>query len=93
MNTLDALTIPREMVPIVKSSLQLKKQALEFSLSRYRDRLSAFEQQYSMSSEIFAARFKAGELGENAHWFEWQYILEAYHETVRQLDLLETVPV
>jgi len=76
MNKLDTLTIPREMVPLVKSSLQLKKQALEFSLSKYRDRLSAFEQRYGMSSQMFAAQFNAGELGDDAHWFEWQYLLE-----------------
>lgn len=32
---------------------------------------------------MFAAQFSAGELGDGAHWFEWQYLLEAYHETLR----------
>jgi len=93
MNAVDTLTIPSEMVPIVRSSLQLKRRALEFSLSRYEDRLSAFEERYSMSSQSFAAKFEAGELADDAHWFEWQYLLEAHRETLRQLDLLDSLDV
>jgi hypothetical protein len=38
-----------------------------------------------MESDDFAAKFSAGELGDEADWFEWQYLLDVYHETLRQL--------
>jgi len=50
-----------------------------------KERLTAFERRYGMESEDFAARFNTGELGDEADWFEWQYLLDAYHETLRQL--------
>jgi len=88
---MDTITLQREAIPILKSSLEMKRKALEFNLSRYKERLTAFERRYGMSSEEFAAKFNAGELGDNADWFEWQYVLDAYHETLRQLQLLETI--
>lgn len=82
---MDTITLQWEVVPIVKSSLEMKRKALEFNLGRYKGRLAAFERRYGMVSEDFAARFNAGELGDNADWFEWQYVLDAYHETLQQL--------
>jgi len=45
--------------------------------------------QYKMGSEEFAAKFNAGELGDDADWFEWQYLLDACQKAQRQLQLLE----
>jgi len=42
-----------------------------------------------MSSQEFAAKFDAGELGDEADWFEWQYVLEAQQGIQRELELLE----
>lgn len=69
----------------MKSSLRMKRKALEFNLGRYKERLTALERQYEMASEDFAVKFNAGELDDEADWFEWQYLLDAYHETLRQL--------
>jgi hypothetical protein len=88
---MDTITLQWEVVPIVKSSLEMKRKTLGFGLSRYKERLTAFERRYGMTSEDFAARFNAGELGDDADWFEWQYLLDAYHETLRQLQLLGTI--
>jgi hypothetical protein len=85
------LTLREEVIPLVKSSLGLKRRALEFNLRKYQERLTQFEQRYGMSPQEFASEFEAGKLGDEAHWFEWQYILEAHHGTQRQLDLLESV--
>jgi hypothetical protein len=74
-------------VPVVKSSLETRRKALEFSLRQYRTRLSGFEQQHKMVSELFAIRFNAGELGDDATWFEWEFVLDAARETERQLAL------
>jgi len=85
------LILQQETVPIVKSSLEMKRKALEFSLQKYSERLAAFERQYGMDSAEFWSRFEAGELGDDADWFEWQYLLDAYRETQRQLKLISTI--
>lgn len=82
------LTLREEVIPLVKSSLGLKRRALEFNLRKYQDRLAQSEQRHGMSSKEFA-KFDAGELGDEAHWFEWQYVLEAQQGTQRQLELLK----
>jgi hypothetical protein len=85
------LTIRQEAVPVVKSSLEMKRKSLTFNLRRYQTRLTDFEQQHQMTSERFASQFTAGELGDDAAWFEWEFVLEAYQETARQLKLLNSV--
>ena len=85
------LTVRQEAVPIVKSSLQARRKALEFSLRQYRARLTDFERQHQMASEQFLARFGAGELGDNAAWFEWEFVLDAVRETERQLELVKSI--
>jgi len=85
------LTIRREAVPIVKASLETRRKALEFSLRQYRTRLSGFEQQHKMASEQFAAKFGAGELGDDAVWFEWEFVLDAARDTERQLELVTSI--
>ncbi len=75
---MDTITLQWEVVPIVKSSLKMKMKALGFGLSRYKERLTALERRYGMASEDFVAKFNAGELGDAADWFEWQYLLDAY---------------
>lgn len=82
------ITLRPEAVPIVRSSLELKRKALEFNLRQYQARLDGFEKEHQMTSEQFAARFNAGELGDAAVWFEWEFALDAYRETARQLELL-----
>jgi len=40
-----------------------------------------------MTSEPFEHRFNAGELGDDAVWFEWAFALDVYREAVHQLEL------
>ena len=91
MTTVSTLTLPEEAVPLVRSELTMKKMALKFNLRRYEERLKNFEQRHGMDSDTFAARFGQGELGDEADWFEWEYVLDAYRETRRQLEILERV--
>ena len=86
-----SMKIEQEAIPIVRSSLETKRQALEFGLRQYQERQSVLEQQHQMNSEQFAKRFAAGELGDDADWFEWEYVLGAIKETQRQLKLLDTI--
>ena len=85
------LTMQSEAVPVIKSCLDMKRKVLEHNLRRYKDRLTAFEEQFHMTSEQFGARFNSGELGDAADWFEWQFVLDAYRETAQQIDLLASV--
>lgn len=80
------LTLRPEAVPIIKSSLETRRKALEFSLRQYQARLAGFEQQHQMASAQFAAKFSAGELGDDAAWFEWEFVLDAAREAERQLE-------
>lgn len=84
------LTMQSEAVPVVRSSLDMKRKALEHNLRQYQARLATFEKQYQMTSEQFASKLSAGELGDDAVWFEWEFVLDAYRETTRQLGLLES---
>lgn len=85
------MRIQQEALPLVKSSLEMKRKALEFNLRDYQRRLAAFEAEHKMTSEQFAEKFGAGELGDNAAWFEWEFALDALRETEHQLDLLASV--
>ena len=89
--TTSKLQLRQEAVPVVRPELAMKRRALEFNLKRYGERLKAFERQYGLGSQEFEAKFGSGELGDEAAWFEWQYVLDAYQETVQQLQLLESV--
>jgi hypothetical protein len=85
------LTLQQEAVPIVRSSLETRRKSLEFGLRQYQARLAGFERQHQMASEQFATKFGAGELGDDAAWFEWEFVLEAAHETERQLELVKSI--
>ena len=82
------LTVQSEAVPVIRSSIDMKRKALEYNLRQYQARLAAFERQHQMTSEQLVAKFNAGELGDGAEWFEWEFVLDACRETTRQLGLL-----
>jgi len=84
-------TIQQEAVPLVRSGLEMKRKTLEFNLRQYHTDLAGFEKRHRMTSEQFATRFRAGELGDEADWFAWEFALDAYRETARQLELLKSV--
>jgi len=50
------------------------KSQTDFAHARFR-RFQAecriFEEKYGLSSERFAEKFDAGELGDDEHWFDW----------------------
>lgn len=85
------LTLQQEALPLVRSGVEMKRTALEFNLHRYQTRLTTFEMRHEMSSEQFASKFVTGELGDDVDWFEWEYVLDVWRETDRQLKLLESV--
>ena len=51
-------------------------------------RLSAYEEQFNMSSQEFYRRFRAGELGDGIDFVEWSVFYEMYQTICRRLDVL-----
>lgn len=82
------VTVCRDAPAIMRAGLELKRRSLSLSLCHYSDRLRDLEARYNMSSDRFAVAFESGELGDEAAWFEWEFVLDAYREATRQLDLL-----
>ncbi len=68
--------------------MEARSSPLDDILGLLRD-LVAFEQKYSMASDVFYARFMRGEMGDAMPFIEWagQYelYLEAKHELASQL--------
>lgn len=79
------------MVPVIKSSLQLKRNALEVNIKRYRKRLDKFEQRFNMSSKEFLEQFKSGKLSDEPQWFEWEYFLEVYGDSLKQVNQINEI--
>ena len=90
---LATVTMRQEALPVVRSSIALKRQALELNLRAYQARLTEFEKRHRMTWEQFAVGFNAGELGDDAEWFEWEFVRDAYREAERQLELLNSVDI
>lgn len=85
------ITMRQEALPVVRSSLDLKRKALELNLRGYRARLRRFETLHRMTSEEFAAKFEGGMLGDDADWFEWEFVLGSFRETASQLEILNSI--
>ena len=85
------MTLDQEALLVVKSSLEMKRKALDFNLRQYKDRLAAFELAHQMTSDQFVKKFGAGELGDDSDWFEWEFVIDALRETEHQLKLLGSV--
>lgn len=69
------LTTRRGARPIVSSSLAMKRRVLELSLHDCETRLPEFERQSRRTSGGLVERLKSGELGDDAEWFEWQFVM------------------
>ncbi|MDL1981920.1 MAG: hypothetical protein LWX02_10700 [Deltaproteobacteria bacterium] len=51
-------------------------------------RLSAYEEQFNMSSQEFYRRFRTGELGDGVDFVEWSVFYEMYQAIRQRLDVL-----
>jgi len=63
---------------------------LSSTLADIKERLTVLERRYGMASEDFVAKFNAGELGDDADWFEWQYLFEVLDEIGAMIELQES---
>jgi hypothetical protein len=66
----------------------LEVERSRYELQRLEVRLSAYEQQYDMTSEEFYRRFRSGELGDDMDFVEWSVFWDMYQATQRRLDEL-----
>ena len=63
----------------------------EQALAEKRDleaRLSAYERQFSLSSDEFYRRFRVGELGDGIDFVEWSVFYEMYRAILERLEVL-----
>lgn len=60
-------------------------------LARMEAVLHKFEEQYQLPSEEFHRRFQAGNMGDEADFFEWSAFYQMWLSTREQLDLLKAV--
>jgi len=70
---------------IIRSELYQLTQVQE----NLRQELAAFEQRYCMSSEECWNGFEAGELGDDADYFEWTGLYEIYQSNEATLQRLK----
>ena len=62
-------------------------------LERLAVRLTAYEQQYGMTSKDFYRRFRSGELGDDMDFVEWSVFWDMYQAAQKRLDnLLKQAP-
>jgi hypothetical protein len=68
---------PAILKPLLKAAMQSETRQLAHGIKRTKERLAAFEKQFSMSSEDFARRFEAGEISETLDFIDWLMEIEA----------------
>ena len=83
------IEITVEALPIVKSSIVLKEKLLTVKAENYLKRLKGFERKHKMKSVEFSKAFNAGKLGDDAEWFDWLFVYEAYSKIIRQKKIIE----
>ena len=55
----------------IEKLVALERARLEQEIAELQRKLHCFEEKYRLSSEEFHRRFQAGELGDDADFFEW----------------------
>ncbi len=69
----------------VDKLIRLEVEQSQAEMQRLRERLSAYEEQYHLSSQEFYQRFQAGELGDEMEYVEWSVFWDMYQAAERRL--------
>jgi excisionase family DNA binding protein len=69
--------------------LGIEQTRLEQELARLDERLHRFEAEHQLPSAEFSRLFRAGELGDEADFFEWRAVYQMWLATRQQLDLVQ----
>ncbi|MCK5255483.1 MAG: hypothetical protein KAQ81_05620 [Deltaproteobacteria bacterium] len=83
------IEIKDEALPILKSGIALKEKLLTTKAESYLKRLKRFEKKHKMKSEAFVKAFEDGKLGDDAEWFDWLFVYEAYSRIIKQKRIIE----
>lgn len=83
------ITVTDEALPILKSGIALKEKLLSIKAESYLERLKKFEKKHNMTSEEFLKAFDVGKLGDDAEWFDWLFVYEAFNKIVKQRKIIE----
>ena len=86
---MEQIEITDEALPILRSGIALKAKLLSVKAESYLKRLKSFEKKHKMKSAEFFKAFTAGKLGDDAEWFDWLFVYEAYSKIIRQKKIIE----
>lgn len=86
---MEQIRITDEALPILKSGIALKDKLLTVRAEGYLKRLKKFEKKHKMKSAEFFKAFNAGKLGDDAEWFDWIFVYEAYSKIMAQKKIIE----
>ncbi len=78
-----------ELEPVLTKLLDVILGQHRLRLERYERDLGDFERRYGMESATFYQRFEAGELGDEADWFEWAGLYELKQDLAEKIRRLE----
>ena len=67
-------------------SCQLQKQ--QYDLKTIQEKLTSFEIQHGLSSDVFHEKFQQGQLGDNEDFFEWGALVQMYTRIKQRISLL-----
>jgi hypothetical protein len=90
---METIEVSSEALHILKEGGSFQEKLVSRKYLDYSTRLKTFEEKHGMSSEEFRNRFESGVLGDDAEWFDWLYVYEAYNATLRRKALLESLPI
>ena len=62
---------PSVLRPLLRTAIQNEAKSLTHGIKRTRERLTAFEKQFGMTSEEFERRYTAAEIDETLASIEW----------------------
>ncbi len=78
------LKIKDDAFLILKAGLNLQRKLNDIKTEKYFQRLVKFEEKYDMKSDIFIRDFESGKLGDDADWFDWLFVWEAWNKSVNK---------
>jgi hypothetical protein len=89
MDVLLSLGAGEELESSLNKLIGFQVQKYRTNIKQIRHELNRFETEYKMSSEVFFKKFEAGEIGDDADYFEWAALYEnilLYSERIRTLE-------
>ncbi len=86
---MEQIEITEDELQILKTGIGLKKKLLSVKSENYLKRLKTFEKKHKMKSDEFLKEFNAGNLGDDAQWFDWLFVYDAYNKIVKQKNIIE----